>query len=183
MGFRKTETAIEGPVIIEPDVFGDQRGFFKETYNRDAFSKIGLDLDFLQDNVSFSSKGILRGLHFQAPPYAQGKLVSVLEGEVIDVAVDIRKNSTTYGQHVSVILSGDNHKMFWVPPGFAHGFAVLSETCYFVYKCTELYHPEVEGGLRWDDPALGIDWNVVDPQVSSRDQEWGVFESFKSPFE
>ncbi|MEM7035834.1 MAG: dTDP-4-dehydrorhamnose 3,5-epimerase [Bacteroidota bacterium] len=183
MGFRKLDTEIEGLVIIEPDWYGDHRGFFKETYNVETFRAMGLDLDFKQDNVSFSGKGILRGLHFQAPPHAQGKLVTVLQGEAIDVAVDIRKSSPTYGQHQAVRLTGENHRMFWVPPGFAHGFAVLSETCYFCYKCTDTYHPESEGGLLWNDPALGINWEITDAQISKRDGEWPAFGDFVSPFE
>ncbi len=182
MGFKRIETGIEDLVIIEPDVFGDHRGFFKETYNATSFRKIGLDLNFVQDNVSYSAKDILRGLHFQAPPYAQGKLVTVLQGEAIDVAVDIRRGSSTYGQHQTVRLSGENHRMFWVPPGFAHGFAVLSETCYFCYKCTNTYHRESEGGLMWNDPALGIDWEVAEPVLSEKDKFYAPFAEFESPF-
>lgn len=182
MGFRKVETGIEGLVIVEPDVFGDHRGYFKETYNRAAFEAIGLDVEFVQDNLSYSSRGILRGLHFQAPPHAQGKLVTVLQGEVLDVGVDIRKGSPTYGQHRAVRLSAENHRMFFVPPGFAHGFAVLSETCLFVYKCTGLYHPESEGGLMWNDPALGIDWGLEKPTLSAKDRDYLPFEAFESPF-
>ena len=182
MGFRKLETKIKGLVVIEPDVFGDHRGFFKETYNAEAFEKIGLKLDFRQDNVSYSSKGILRGLHFQAPPHAQGKMVTVLQGAVLDVAVDIRTSSPTYGQHVAVELTGENHRMFYVPPGFAHGFLVLSETCYFCYKCTDVYHPETEGGLMWNDPALGIEWPIQDPTISNKDKDYAPFPEFVSPF-
>ena len=183
MGFRKLDTPIDGLVEIEPDVFGDHRGFFKETYNQAAFEELGLDLTFLQDNVSFSRYGALRGLHFQAPPHAQGKLVTVLEGEVLDVAVDIRKGSPTYGQHYSVRLSGKNHKLFYVPPGFAHGFAVLTETAFFCYKCTGMYHKESEGGLMWNDPELEIDWTLEEPLLSDKDQEYGSFKDFESPFD
>lgn len=184
MGFRKLETGIPDLVIIEPDVFGDHRGFFKETYNESAFQALGLDLNFLQDNVSFSSKGALRGLHFQAPPHAQGKLVTVLRGEALDVAVDIRKGSPTYGQHYAIHLSGENHRMFYVPPGFAHGFAVLSEECFFCYKCTGLYHKDSEGGLMWNDPALDIDWKLEGaPKLSAKDQDYDSFKDFNSPFE
>ena len=183
MAFKKSETDIEGLVVLEPDVYGDPRGFFKETYNRQHFASLGLDLDFLQDNVSYSTRGILRGLHFQAPPHAQGKLVTVLQGEVLDVAVDIRTNSPTYGLHEAVILSGENHKMFYVPPGFAHGFQVLSESCFFCYKCTGLYNREAEGGLMWNDPYLAIDWPISDPLISDKDKEYGSFATFESPFE
>ncbi|MEM0997334.1 MAG: dTDP-4-dehydrorhamnose 3,5-epimerase [Bacteroidota bacterium] len=182
MAFKKFETELEGVVLLKPDVFGDPRGFFKETYNRGEFAAIGLDLDFLQDNVSYSTQGILRGLHFQAPPYAQGKLVTVLQGEVIDVAVDIRRSSPTYGQHIAVYLSADNHQMLYVPPGFAHGFQVISETCLFCYKCTGLYNRPAEGGLMWNDPALGIDWPVDDPVISNKDKNYGPFATFESPF-
>lgn len=183
MAFQKHEVGLEGLWEIEPEIFGDHRGFFKETYNADAFREIGLDLSFVQDNVSFSRQGTLRGLHFQAPPYAQGKLVTVLEGEALDVAVDIRKGSPTYGQHYSIRLSGKSHKMFYVPPGFAHGFAVLSETCFFCYKCTNTYHKESEGGLLWNDPELEIDWVVENPTLSDKDQQYGSFKDFESPFE
>lgn len=183
MGFKKRETGIADLVIIQPDVFGDHRGYFKETYNQKAFQDIGLDLDFVQDNLSFSGKGILRGLHFQAPPFAQGKLVTVLKGAAIDVAVDIRKSSPTYGQHYAIELTGENHTMFYVPPGFAHGFLVLSDECLFAYKCTNIYNRASEGGLMWNDPALGIDWPVDAPTISEKDQQYVAFEAFESPFE
>ena len=185
MGFRKIETGIPDLVILEPDVFGDHRGFFKETYNAEAFRALGLELDFVQDNVSFSGQNILRGLHFQAPPHAQGKLVSALAGEVVDVAVDIRKGSPTYGEHRAVRLSAENHRMFWVPPGFAHGFAVLSEQALFCYKCTGLYNRPAEGGLMWNDPDLAIDWPVEEDQVelSPKDKVQPLFKDFSSPFE
>ena len=183
MGFRKIETGLPGLVIVEPDVFGDHRGYFKETYNASSFEAIGLKLDFRQDNISFSGKGILRGLHFQAPPHAQGKLVQVLRGEALDVAVDIRKGSPTYGQHRTILLTGDNHKMFYVPPGFAHGFTTLSEECYFCYKCTDIYHKPAEGGLMWNDPALKIDWQTTEPVLSEKDQYYVPFKEFNSPFE
>ncbi len=182
MGFRRVETGIPDLVVIEPDVFGDHRGFFKETYNANSFREIGLELDFVQDNVSYSGRGILRGLHFQAPPHAQGKLVTVLQGRVIDVAVDIRTDSPTYGRHHAVELTGENHRMFWVPPGFAHGFAVLSETAYFCYKCTGFYNRPAEGGLMWNDPELGIDWQVESPILSDKDRDYPPFSDFNSPF-
>lgn len=182
MGFQRIETGIEDLVIVQPDVFGDHRGFFKETYNEAAFHKIGMEMTFLQDNLSYSSKGILRGLHFQAPPHAQGKLVTVLQGQALDVAVDIRKDSPTYGEHRTVRLSAENHRMFYVPPGFAHGFLVESETCLFCYKCTDVYHPEVEGGLMWNDPALAIDWGIETPVLSGKDKDYLPFGEFQSPF-
>ena len=155
--FHKTE--IEGVIIIEPTVFGDNRGYFMETYQQQEFQAGGVDTVFVQDNQSKSRKGVLRGLHFQKN-YPQGKLVRVINGEVFDVAVDLRKNSKTYGKWVGVVLSAENKKQFYIPKGFAHGFLVLSEEAEFVYKCDELYHPEDEGGLAWDDQMVGIDWPI-----------------------
>ncbi len=182
MAFRKIEAPIPGLYIFEPEVFGDERGYFKETYNRDSFSDIGFNETFVQDNLSRSSRGVLRGLHFQAPPHAQGKLVTALEGSVLDVAVDIRRNSSHYGEHFSVELSATNHKLFWIPPGFAHGFLVLSETCLFHYKCTGVYRKEAEGGLLWNDPSLGIDWKIKEPVVSEKDSDNPRFGELASPF-
>ena len=182
MGFKKSETHLEGLVIIDPDVFADERGFFKETYNQNHFKDIGLDLKFVQDNVSYSQKGTLRGLHFQAPPHEQGKLVSVLKGTAIDVAVDIRKSSPTYGQHIAVEISGENHRMVYVPPGFAHGFSVLSLDCLFCYKCTGMYNKQAEGGILWNDPDLNIDWQVETPIISGKDQQNTLFKDFETPF-
>ena len=182
MGFKLHKTEIEGLVILEPAVFGDARGYFMESYNEDAFAELGLNVRFVQDNVSYSSKGILRGLHFQAPPHDQGKLVSVLNGHVLDVAVDIRRASPTYGKHVMVHLSEENHRMLYVPPGFAHGFLVISEVCHFVYKCTNTYHPESEGGLMWNDATLGIDWQATAPIISGKDGNYAPFTEFVSPF-
>ena len=162
------ETALPGVLIIEPKVFPDARGFFVETYNKERYVASGIEVDFLQDNLSFSSRGVLRGLHYQKP-HAQGKLVYVLQGEVWDVAVDIRHGSPTFGQWTAVTLSSENKKQFYVPPGFAHGFCVLSETALFTYKCTDFYHPECDGGFRWDDPELGIDWPVTAPILSEKD--------------
>lgn len=159
---------IEGPLIIEPAVFGDERGFFMESFNRQRYAAIGLDHEFVQDNFSFSRRGILRGLHFQNPN-AQGKLVSAWQGEVWDVAVDLRRSSPTFGKWVGVTLSAENKRQFWVPPGFAHGFVVTSETALFHYKCTRIYSPSDERGIRWDDPALGIKWPVTEPMLSKRD--------------
>lgn len=182
MGFKKHTTEIEGLLILEPAVFKDSRGYFMEAYSKKAFQEIGLDMDFVQDNLSYSTKGILRGLHFQKPPYAQGKLVSVVKGHVLDVAVDIRKNSPTYGQHVMVHLSEENHKLFYIPPGFAHGFLVISEECYFSYKCTNFYGPGSEDGLMWNDPAFGIDWQATAPIVSEKDGYYKAFSEFVTPF-
>ena len=155
MNFIKTE--IEGVYIIEPKVFGDNRGYFFESYNEKEFRENGLDYTFVQDNQSKSKKGVLRGLHFQKT-YPQAKLVRVLEGEVIDVAVDLRKDSKTYGKWVGVILSSENKRQFMIPRGFAHGFVVLSESATFTYKCDEFYHPEDEGGLMWNDEDIDIEW-------------------------
>lgn len=164
------ETAIPGPIIIEPKVFGDPRGFFMETWNAEAFAAAGLDLTFVQDNHSRSQKGVLRGLHFQNPG-PQGKLVRVTRGAVFDVAVDLRASSPTFGQWVGVELSAANSRMFWVPEGFAHGFLTLEDDTDFLYKCTAPYAPQSEFTLAWDDPAVGIDWPVtgLDPIISEKD--------------
>lgn len=154
------ETPIEGLLVIEPDVFTDARGFFTETYNAERYAAAGITASFVQDNMSASSYGVVRGLHFQRPPYTQAKLVSCIVGRVYDVAVDMRKGSPTYGQHFGVELSEDNHKQFFIPRGFAHGFSVLSEKAVFTYKCDNLYHPEADGGILLSDASLGIDWQV-----------------------
>ena len=154
-----TTTALAGMLILEPRVFGDERGFFMESFNQKTFNETtGLALDFVQDNHSRSAKGVLRGLHYQIAPHAQGKLVRVTQGVVFDVGVDIRRASPTFGQWVGVELSGRNHRQLWVPPGLAHGFLVLSESADFLYKTTAYYEPKAERALRWDDPALGIRW-------------------------
>jgi dTDP-4-dehydrorhamnose 3,5-epimerase len=155
LNFIKTE--IEGVYVIEPKVFGDNRGYFMETYNKEDFEKAGLEYNFVQDNQSKSKQGVLRGLHFQTK-HPQAKLVRVVSGEVFDVAVDLRKGSATYGKWTGVILSEENKKQFMIPRGFAHGFVVLSETAEFTYKCDEFYHPEDEGGIMWNDPAINIEW-------------------------
>lgn len=169
-----TKLSIEGLVLLEPKIFGDSRGFFYESWNQQKYAEFGLPEDFVQDNISFSQRGVLRGLHFQNP-FPQGKLVSVLSGEVLDVVVDLREGSATYGKHESVILSSENKKQFYVPPGFAHGFIVWSETALFAYKCTDNYHPETEKTLLWNDPALGIDWfgnnKDIQPTISDKDQK------------
>ena len=154
------KTAIEDVVIIEPDVFGDSRGYFFESYSQKKFDEQVRSVKFVQDNESKSCYGVLRGLHFQKPPHAQSKLVRVLKGAVLDVAVDIRKGSPTFGKHVAVELSEDNHRQFFVPRGFAHGFVVLTDEVVFQYKCDNFYAPESEGAIAWDDPDLGIDWKV-----------------------
>lgn len=165
-------TAIPELKIIEPRVFGDRRGFFMETWNRERFAEAGLDLDFVQDNHSRSRKGTLRGLHYQIRQ-PQGKLVRVIRGEVYDVAVDLRRSSPTFGQWVGVWLSEENQRMFWVPPGFAHGFYVVSETADFVYKCTDFYAPEHERCIRWNDDRLAVDWPLAqggEPLISAKDR-------------
>lgn len=165
----RLETKLEGVLIFEPKVFGDSRGFFMETWNKNRYAEAGLEAAFVQDNVSRSSKGVLRGLHFQHPN-GQGKLVQVLEGEVLDVAVDIRVGSPTFGQSLAVNLSDKNFRQLYIPPGFAHGFCVLSETAIFAYKCTEFYNPAAEGGLLWNDPDLGISWLADNPLLSEKDK-------------
>ena len=159
---------LEGLLIIEPDVYGDHRGFFLESWNERRYREAGIGAAFVQDNFSFSQRGTLRGLHFQNP-LAQGKLVSVWQGEVFDVAVDIRRGSRTFGQWHGVNLTADSKRQFYVPPGFAHGFAVISETALFHYKCTEIYSPQNELGFRWDDPEVGIKWPLASPTLSQRD--------------
>jgi len=163
-----TETKLAGVLIIEPKVFGDSRGFFKETFQAERYREAGIEYTFVQDNYSRSQKGVLRGLHFQITK-PQGKLVSCPKGAVFDVAVDIDPNSTTYGQYVGVELTGENHKQMWVPPGYAHGFCVLSETADFQYKCTDYYDPNDEGGVIWNDPDVAIEWPVAHPSLSSKD--------------
>lgn len=178
------ETSIAGLLIVEPKVWKDDRGYFFESFNKKTFAEAGITADFVQDNQSFSQRGTLRGLHGQANPYAQGKLVRVTQGRVIDVAVDIRKDSPTYGQSLSVELSAENFKMFWVPPGFLHGFATLEDNTIFTYKVTNLYNKESEIGLRWNDPKLNIDWGLKDEEVilSEKDKILPLFEEFESPF-
>ena len=179
------KTKIEGVLIIEPKVFGDSRGFFFESFNSKEFAeKTGLDIIFVQDNESMSSYGVMRGLHFQRPPYTQSKLVRCVKGAVLDVAIDIRKGSPTYGQHVAVELTEENHRQFFVPKGMAHGFAVLSETAVFQYKCDEFYHPEVDGGISILDDSLGIDWHIPTNKaiLSEKDTKHKCLKDFDSPF-
>lgn len=177
-----TPTPIEGLLVVQPKVFGDHRGYFMETYNEGAFRVAGLPTDFVQDNQSFSGKGILRGLHFQAPPYAQGKLVRVIRGEVLDVALDLRKSSATYGKHFSIRLTEENKTMVWIPPGFAHGFLTLVEETLFAYKVTGLYNKESEGGILWNDPDLAIEWGIDQPVLSEKDLILPRLANFNSPF-
>lgn len=163
------ETQLPGVLIIEPKAFGDHRGFFLETFQVERYREHGIDLPFVQDNHSRSARGVLRGLHFQRTR-PQGKLVSVSRGAVYDVAVDIDPQSATCGQFVGVELNDENHRQLWVPPGYAHGFCVISEVADFQYKCTDYYQPEDEGGLLWNDPDVGIPWPVAEPQLSAKDQ-------------
>ena len=164
------KTELPGVLVIEPKTFGDQRGFFLESYQLDRYKAAGISLPFVQDNLSRSSRGVVRGLHLQNPN-AQGKLVTVIRGEVLDVAVDVRLGSPTFGRHVAVELSDQNHRQLWIPRGFAHGFAVLSEIADFFYKCDAPYSPETEITIRWNDPQLAIDWRTDTPQLSARDQK------------
>ena len=172
MPFTFSPTALPGVVIIEPKVFADERGFFMETYKRSDFAAAGLDVEFVQENHSRSVQGTLRGLHLQRPPRAQGKLVRVLEGEIWDVAADIRRGSPTFGQWQGVTLSADNRRSIYIPAGYAHGFCVVSPEAQVVYKTTDEYAPELEWGVRWDDPVLAIRWPVSAPTLSARDGSW-----------
>lgn len=166
------ETGISGLMVIEPDVFGDSRGYFMESFSLRKFRELtGLDIDFVQDNESKSSYGVVRGLHFQRPPHAQSKLVRVVQGRVLDVAVDLREGSPTYGKHYAIELSGDNHLQMFIPKGFAHGFAVLSDEAVFQYKCDEYYAPESEGAVAWDDPDLAIDWMLPKEDIRLSDKD------------
>ncbi|MCH5219355.1 MAG: dTDP-4-dehydrorhamnose 3,5-epimerase [Muribaculaceae bacterium] len=179
------KTDIDGVVIIEPRIFNDARGYFFESYSKKEFDEKVRPVDFVQDNESMSSKGVIRGLHFQRPPFTQSKLVRCVKGRVLDVAVDIRKGSPTYGKHVAVELSEENHRQFFVPRGFAHGFAVLSDVAVFQYKCDNYYHPEVEGGISIADQSLEIDW-MTDPTntiLSDKDFRAPLLKDFDSPFD
>ncbi|PHR48825.1 MAG: dTDP-4-dehydrorhamnose 3,5-epimerase [Fluviicola sp.] len=170
-------------IIIEPDVFGDNRGYFFESFNENDWRKeVGFAPKFVQDNESMSAKGVLRGIHFQNPPDDQGKLVRVIQGSVLDVAVDLRKNSPTYGMHEKVVLSGKNKKQFYVPAGFGHGFLTLEDDTIFSYKCTEYYNPNNESGIVWNDPKLNIDWGVNSPLISDKDRNQQKFSNFATPF-
>ena len=176
------QTGIKDLIIIKPRVFDDPRGYFFESYNKNTFMANGLNLEFVQDNQSLSQKGVLRGLHFQNPPHDQGKLVRVITGAVLDVALDIRKDSPTYGKWHAVELTEANKLMFYVPSGFAHGFLTLEDNTIFSYKCTNVYHKVAEGCILWNDPDLNIQWNVKDPLLSPKDLEGERFSAFKSNF-
>lgn len=176
------DTFIEGLKIVQPTVFEDARGYFFESYSQKAFNDNGINVEFVQDNQSLSEAGVLRGMHFQNPPYAQGKLVRVIKGAVLDVVVDIRKNSTTYGKYFSIELNEKNKTMLWIPEGFAHGFLTLKDDTIFSYKCTNTYNKTSEGSIRWDDPDIGIDWNVENPILSEKDKISPLFKDFNSLF-
>ena len=178
------ETKISDVIIIEPSVFGDARGYFLESYNQNKFEEFIGNISFVQDNESKSSKGVLRGLHFQKPPFAQAKLVRCIKGKVLDVAVDIRKESKTYGNHIAVELSGENKKQLFVPRGFAHGFVVLSESATFAYKVDNTYAPDHDAGIRWNDKELNIQWDIEDSKVlvSEKDAELPFLSELESPF-
>lgn len=183
------QTDIEGVLIIEPRVFDDARGYFLESFSQREFDDkvapiLGHSVHFVQDNESMSSYGVMRGLHFQRPPFTQSKLVRCVKGAVLDIAVDIRKGSPTFGRHVAVELTEDNHRQFFVPRGFAHGFAVLSDTAIFQYKCDEFYHPEADGGISIQDPSLGIDWRIPAEKaiLSEKDTKHPTLAEFDSPF-
>lgn len=179
------KTDIEGVVIIEPKIFDDSRGYFYESFSqRDFDAAIGRHVNFVQDNQSFSHYGVLRGLHYQNPPYTQSKLVRVIQGKVLDVAVDIRKSSPTYGRHVAAELTGENHRQFFIPKGFAHGFVVLSETALFQYKCDEFYHPESEGAIAWNDADINIQWPIPLSEIllSEKDKCHLMLRNIESPF-
>lgn len=181
-----TKTPLEGLLVIEPKVWKDNRGYFYESYNARLFADAGIDVNFVQDNQSFSQKGALRGLHAQSMPFEQGKLVRVLQGMVLDVAVDIRKESATYGQHFCIELSGENHKQLWVPPGFLHGFLTLEDQTIFTYKVSNYYDKNSEIGVMWNDADLNIEWSRYMPEstflLSDKDQVLDNFKAFKSPF-
>lgn len=178
------KTPIEGLLVLEPQLFRDARGYFVETYNEQRYHEAGIDARFVQDNQSCSTYGVVRGLHFQRPPYTQAKLVCCTQGRVLDVAVDLRKESKTFGQWFSVELTEENHRQFFIPRGFAHGFSVLSEKAVFTYKCDNLYHPEADGGILLSDPDLNIDWQVPDSHriLSEKDTKHPLLKDLANPF-
>lgn len=178
------KTHIKDLCVIKPKVYKDSRGFFLETYNKEKYKELGIDAEFVQDNMSKSTYGVIRGLHFQKPPYAQAKLVQVIKGKVLDVAVDLRKNSSTYGEVYSIELSDENKYQFFIPRGFAHGFVVLSDEAIFSYKCDNKYEPKYEGGLMFNDETLNIDWGVKEKDliISDKDLKNDKFKNFNSPF-
>jgi len=171
-------TEIPGLLIVKPDVFTDERGYFFESYNKVKFDALGINVDFVQDNESRSMKGVLRGLHFQREPYAQGKLVRVVRGSVLDVAVDLRKDSPTFGKWASIELTGENKLMYWIPEGFAHGFLTMEDNTVFTYKCSGVYNKAAEASIRWDDPDLAIQWNITDPVLSEKDKAAQTFRQY-----
>ncbi len=177
-----TTTPLAGLLVIKPKVFYDSRGYFFEPYNKQRYMEAGIAQEFVQDNQSLSQFGAVRGLHFQGPPFEQGKLVRVVKGAVLDVVVDIRKNSATYGQHFAIELNEENMTQFWIPAGFAHGFATLKDNTIFEYKCTNVYNKESEGGILWNDADLHINWHTQEPIVSDKDQVLPLFKDFVSPF-
>lgn len=175
-------TPINDLFIIQPKVFEDDRGYFYESYNKVAFEKIGIKEEFVQDNQSLSQKGVLRGLHFQNPPYAQGKLVRAIKGSILDVAVDLRKKSTTYGQHFDIVLNEKNKTMLWIPAGFAHGFLTLEDNTIFSYKCTNFFNKVSEDSIIWNDTTLNIQWGIENPTLSEKDKTGKKFKDFNSMF-
>ncbi len=177
------DTGFPGLFELEPRVFEDARGYFYESYNKSQFEQLGVREEFVQDNQSLSQSNVLRGLHFQAPPHAQGKLVRVITGAVLDVALDIRKGSPTYGKFHTVELTEENKKLFWIPAGFAHGFCTLRDNTIFAYKCTDVYNKPSEGCILWNDHDLAIDWGLDDPIISEKDKEGTPWAEFESPFE
>jgi dTDP-4-dehydrorhamnose 3,5-epimerase len=176
------ETGIDSLLIVRSKVFHDSRGFFFEGYNKKTWAEAGLNLDIVQTNISESQAGVVRGLHFQNPPFAQGKLIRVLKGAVLDVAVDIRKDSKSYGKAYSIELNEENKDALWVPPGFAHGFKTLRDNTLFYYDCTGTYHKESEGSLRWNDPDLGVNWDIESPILSEKDASAPLFKNFETQF-
>jgi len=176
------KSEIPDVLIIKPDIFQDERGYFFESFHEEKFRSYGIDARFMQDNESKSQKGVLRGLHFQNPPYAQGKLVRVMKGSVLDVAVDLRRESPYFGKWVSIVLSESNKWMYWIPGGFAHGFLTLEDNTVFFYKCTHFYHKPSEGSIRWNDPDLNIDWGSDIPILSEKDQNAPFLKDFKGSF-
>ena len=175
-------TPIKDLFIIQPKVFEDDRGYFYESYNKVAFEKIGIKNEFVQDNQSLSQKGVLRGLHFQNPPYAQGKLVRAIKGSILDVAIDLRKNSNTYGEHFDIVLNETNKTMLWIPPGFAHGFLTLEDNTIFSYKCTNIFNKASEDCIIWNDSTLNINWGITNPTLSEKDKIGKHFKDFESMF-
>jgi len=175
-------TPFEGLLIIRPQVFGDERGYFFESWNEGSFRKAGIDVPFRQDNQSASIKDVVRGLHFQTPPYEQGKLIRVISGAVLDVVVDLRRGQPTFGQHFKLVLDDRTKLMLFIPSGFAHGFKTLEDNTVFFYKCTQIYQRDYDSTLRWNDPDLNIDWEISDPILSKKDQQAPFFRDFVSPF-